>query len=178
MALCSGLPSHFLPLLESVVISHQRATFPPSASCQFSLTRIRQERWRPGEGGCFPRAIINCVCSTSMCIFICAFISILNGAIKLLYDLASGQISIEFHNQSLCSCIYGKVGGGVVLFQIFVSPKWLLILFGRQARVHVKGWEQEWFLSSDRDQDLLFHNRVSHILKILTWRKVKKTAEA
>lgn len=120
--------------------SHTEYQHPlPSASCQFSLTRIKQESCRPGEGGCFPPAIINCVCFPSMCIFICAFISILNGAIKLLYDLASGQISIEFHNQSLCSCIYGKVGGGVVLFQIFVSLKWLLILFGRHARIHVKG---------------------------------------
>lgn len=109
-----------------------------------------------------------------MCIFICAFISILNGAIKLLYDLASGQISIEFHNQSVCSCIYGKVGGGVVLFQIFVSLKWLLILFGRHARICVKGWEQEPFLSSDRDEDLLFHSRAPHILNILSWRKVGK----
>lgn len=94
----------------------------------------------------FPRAIINCVCSASICIFICTFISILNAAVKLLYDLAWGQISIEFHNQSLCSCIYGKVGGGVVLFQIFVSPKWLLILFGRHPRIHVKGWGQKLFL--------------------------------
>ena len=74
-----------------------------------------------------------------MCIFICAFISILNGAVKLLYDLASGQISIEFHNQSLRSCIYGKVVGGVVSFQMFVSPKWLLILSEKDVRIHVKG---------------------------------------
>lgn len=150
-ALASPLTS-FPSWLQLSSHTEAAATLLP-ASCQFPLT---------GEGGCPPRAIINCVCSASMCIFICAFIPILNGAVKLLYDLASGQISIEFHNQSLCSCIYGKVGGGVVFFQIFVSPRRLLTPSENNARGHVKGQEHQ-FLPSGGNQDSQPHSTAPHI---------------
>lgn len=49
--------------------------------------------------------------------------------------------------------IYGTVGGGVALFQIFVWPKWLLTLSGKAAGIQAKGRDEEPCPSPDGVQD-------------------------